>query len=84
MMVPAWAIVSIPKDAGDGERIRRSAPSGSVKCRVRYGHPVARSARTSPITGANLKPWPEQGEAMTMFGAPGMRSMMKSWSGVMV
>ena len=35
--------------------------------------PVARSARISPITGANLKPWPEQGEATMMFTAPGSR-----------
>jgi len=45
---------------------------------------VARSARISPITGANLKPWPEQGEATMILEAPGRRSMRKSPSGVMV
>ena len=53
-----------------------------MSCRVAPS--VARSARISPITGANLKPWPEQGEATMTFGAPGSRSMMKSWSGVTV
>src|SRR5262245_11692818 len=38
---------------------------------------VARSARISPITGANLKPWPEQGEAALVLGAPGRRSIRK-------
>ena len=38
---------------------------------------LARSARISPTTGANLKPWPEQTEAITTFGASGWRSITK-------
>jgi hypothetical protein len=33
---------------------------------------VAKSASTSPIAGENLKPCPEQGEATTIRGWPGM------------
>ena len=32
----------------------------------------ARSARISPITGQNLKPWPENPAATTTLGASGM------------
>ena len=38
---------------------------------------VARSAMISPITLANLKPCPEQGEASDTCGHSGCRSMMK-------
>ena len=46
--------------------------------------PRARSANTSPITLANLKPWPEQGEARMTRGSTGDRSITKSSSGVRV
>ncbi len=36
------------------------------------------------MTLANLKPWPEQGEARMTWGRPGYRSMMKCSSGVLV
>ncbi len=62
----------------------RTARTGSAKCRAASRHRSRDRARISPITGANLKPWPEQGEATITFGAPGRRSMMKSWSGVTV
>lgn len=45
---------------------------------------TARSARISPITGANLKPCPEHGDATMTWGHPGSRSRMKSPSGVVV
>src|SRR5215470_9687801 len=45
---------------------------------------TARSARISPITGANLKPCPEHGAATMIRGDWGNRSRMKSPSGVMV
>ena len=38
----------------------------------------------SPITGANLKPWPEHALRMTTRGDSGCRSTMKCWSGVFV
>ena len=44
----------------------------------------ARSAMISPITLANLKPWPEQGEVKLTWGWRGWTSMMKWWSGVLV
>ncbi len=61
---------------------KRSARNGSI------GHSVApsvtRSARMSPINGANLKPWPEQAEANATPGAAGWRSTMKRSSSVFV
>ena len=67
-----------------GDSLRRGEPlalsrtpaarTGDV---VRVVPVVARSARISPITGANLKPWPEHGEAATILGAPGRRSIRK-------
>src|ERR1700678_344962 len=42
---------------------------------------MARSARISPMIGANLKPWPEHGDATMIWGCDGSRSRMKSPSG---
>ena len=41
----------------------------------------ARSARRSPMSGANLKPWPLHGDPITMSSC---RSRMKRWSSVFV
>ena len=49
----------------------KSCAARSAKCRGESHPPMARSARISPITGANLKPWPEQGEATIICGASG-------------
>ena len=68
--------------AGAQSPANRASPKREISCTV--APVVARSARMSPMAGANLKPWPEQGEATTICGAPGSRSMMKSPSGVMV
>jgi drug/metabolite transporter (DMT)-like permease len=53
------------------------------KRRSADGCPMARSAMISPVSGANLAPCPEQGEATTNGPAPG-RSRMKSSLGVRV
>ncbi|OCI30637.1 hypothetical protein OERS_26170 [Oerskovia enterophila] len=45
------------------------------------GSSRASSARTRPIDGANLKPWPENPAATTTRPT---RSSTKSWSGVVV
>ncbi len=45
---------------------------------------VARSARISPMMLANLKPWPEQGDASTIRGQSGCGPRMKCSSGVRV
>lgn len=44
----------------------------------------ARSVRTSPITLANLKPWPEHAEQTTTSLSSGIKSMRKSELGNMV
>ena len=44
----------------------------------------ARSARSSPTAGANLKPWPEKPAAITTRASTGWRSITKSRPGVMV
>src|SRR5688572_7410305 len=45
---------------------------------------VARSARDSPMTLANLNPCPEHGDATTTSGDPGRVSITKCSSGVLV
>ena len=64
----------------------RSAEAGRVEepDRVRVAPSRARSARTSPTTGTNLKPCPEKPHAMATFGCWGCRPITKSWSGVVV
>ena len=47
----------------------RTALNRSIGCEVAPSS--ARSARISPITGANLKPWPEQAEAYETPGTAG-------------
>lgn len=56
-------------------RHRRARWAARVKRGSGAGRPEARSARISPSSGANLAPWPEQGEAIT--NGP-RRSRMKS------
>ena len=59
--------------------VRNDESPGSVSTRSGLKIPMgqlvlwssARSARISPIILANLKPWPEQGEARTICGASG-------------
>src|SRR5262249_42570916 len=75
--------VSVEQDRADGHAHGNgSRESRLMSCAV--DPLVARSARISPIAGANLKPWPEQGDATITCGALGRLSMMKSWSGVTV
>ena len=49
------------------------------------GAPSTRSAMRTPVSGANLAPWPEHAEAITTLPPPaGARSSTKSSSGVIV
>ena len=45
---------------------------------------IARSARISPMILANLKPWPEHGDAKTICGASGCSPRTKCSSGLRV
>src|SRR5439155_1638411 len=61
---------------------RRFAERNPIGWRV---SPVStRSARISPITLENLKPWPEHADATTTFEWSGRWSTMKGASGVFV
>jgi WD40 repeat protein len=60
---------------------RPQPPAKRARRNISVGKPVrplsARSARTSPTAGANLKPWPEKPVASTTFGCSGCRSIRK-------
>ena len=58
---------------------RASMPAGSP-ARPR----TASSASSRPVSGANLKPCPEQADAYATRGSPGQQSTMKSSVGVIV
>ena len=57
------------------KRLGLKNPIGSFVPRV-----VARSASTSPITGANLKPWPLKPQAIATFACDGCSPTTKSVS----
>ena len=64
------------------QRVNRCSPRNPIGIGV--SPLVARSARTSPTEGANLKPWPENPAASHTFSCSGCRSMIKCSSGVIV
>ena len=61
---------------------KRSSRKSEMSCSVIPI--VARSLRISPTIGANLKPWPQHGDATMIPGEFGKRSMIKVPSGVSV